>query len=341
MKLTIKNLLLTATLLLTLSAALAQPAAASLQDTLALAVENSAPVGNARNALEAAGRALERTQADPLALAMETLQAEHTLGNSRSALRSALLAAEAEALAAYADVLALNGELQAARLSLKMAEMTASATEIRFAAGAVTQLDLDRARNDLAAARRKLADSGSSLELARSNLASLTGSPLSGQEPEALGEPAPLPPLDEVLLQLESNSQLQQARQAVQLAELELAAVDTPLSSQARIEQARAAVQSATTDLASLERSLNITIRQNYNAVLSAEGNLENARARTATAREALAAQQLRFNAGSISQLELHQAELELLNATSQDAAALHAVTAALHSLQRSLAGGR
>jgi hypothetical protein len=50
MKLTIKNLLLTATLLLTLSAALAQPAAASLQDTLALAVENSASVGNARNA---------------------------------------------------------------------------------------------------------------------------------------------------------------------------------------------------------------------------------------------------------------------------------------------------
>jgi outer membrane protein TolC len=320
------------------SAQSGQASLASLQDALTLVTENSAGVTNARNTLQASERARSRTQADPLALSLETLHAEYKVGNSESALRNAILAARAEALAAYADVLNAENELRAAELNLEMARMTASAAEIRFSAGAVTQLDVDRAGFEQAAAERRLADSSSTLQLARSNLGSLAGvSPAAQLAP--LTEPEQVQPLDEVLRQLESNSQLQQARQAVTTAELELAATDNPLSSQAQIEQARSALQGAEADLASLERSLDIAVRQSYNTVVSARGNFETALARVTTARETLEAQQLRFGAGSISQLELHQAELDLLNADSQSSSALHSLLAAIQALQRSVAG--
>jgi outer membrane protein TolC len=325
-------------LLVLLAGAAGAQALTNLQDALTLAVENAAPVTSARHALETAQRTRERTLADPLALRLETLRTEHAVNNSEAALRSAILAAQAEALGAYADVLAAENDLQAATLGLETASMTHSAAGIRFKAGAITQLDLGRAANDQTAAERRLAAANSTLELARSNLASLSGLAEIGQL-EPLTEPAAIAPLDEVLLQLQHNAQLQQAEQAVATASLELAASDNPLSSQAQIESARSALQNAEAELASLQRSLSLSVRQAYNAVLSARSTYDNAVARVSTAREMLAAQQLRFDAGLISQLDLLQAELDLVNASGQNISALQSLLSAGQSLQRTVAG--
>lgn len=308
------------------------------QDALLLAVENSAPVTSARNVLETAQRTRERTLADPLALKLETLRAEHAVSNNEAALHSAILAAQAEALGAYSDVLSAENDLQAATLSLETARMTRSAAEIRFNAGAITQLDLDRSGNDQTAAERRLADANSTLDLARSNLASLTGSSTIGQL-APLTEPASIQPLDEVLLQLQHNAQLQQAEQVVTTASLELAASDNPLSSQAQIESARSALQNAEAELSSLQRSLSLSVRQAHNAVISTRGTYDNTVARVTTASEMLDAQHLRFDAGLISQLDLLQAELDLVNASGQSATALQSLLSAIQSLQRTVAG--
>lgn len=326
--------------LLLLSGALAAPETLSLADARQLAAENSPQVGTARASADSARRALERAEADPLATTLELLRARNGLHNADAALQSAVLNAKSEALNAFTTVLEAGDTLRSANLSLEMAGITADAAQIRLNAGAATQLDVDRAGNDLAAAERRHGEALTSLELARSSLASVLGSNTDAQL-QPVSEPAAAAPLEEVLQQLtRDNPQLAQARQAVEIAQLELAAASNPLSSLSQIEQARATLASAEADLSGLERSLNVSVRQAHNSLLSARGNHEGARATIATAREAFAAQQLRFEAGSISQLDLLQAELDVLQSEAQGASALHALLSALQSLRSSVSGG-
>lgn len=326
--------------LLSLGSVLAASESLSLTDARRLAAENSPQVGTARAASQSARRSLERAEADPLVTPLALLRARNGSANADAALQSAILNAESEALGAFTAALDAANTLRSAELALEMAGITADAARIRLNAGAATQLDLDRASNDLSSAERRHAEALTALELARSSLASLLGSD-ADVKLQPVSEPAPTAPLEEVLLQLQrSNPQLAQARQAVEIAELELAAADTPLSSRAQIEQAGSSLASAEAELESIERSLNISVRQAHNSVLSARGNHAGALATLATAREAFAAQQLRFEAGSISQLDLLQAELDLLQSEAQSASALHALLSAVQSLGSSVSGG-
>lgn len=334
----LSHLLLAA--LLSLGSVLASSAPLSLTDARRLAAENSPQVGTARATADNALRSLERAEADPLATPLELLRARNSSLNADAALQGAVLNAESEALNAFTAVLEAASTLRSAELGLETAGITADAAQIRLNAGAATQLDVDRASNDLSSAERRYGEALTTLDLARSNLASVLGSS-ADVELQPVSEPAPTAPLEEALQQLErDNPQLVQARQAVAIAELELAAADTPLSSRVQIEQASSNLASAEADLESLERSLNISVRQAHNALLSARGNHAGALAATATAQEAFAAQKLRFEAGSISQLDLLQAELDVLQSETQGANALHALLSAAQSLSSSISGG-
>jgi outer membrane protein TolC len=105
------------------------------------------------------------------------------------------------------------------------------------------------------------------------------------------------------------------------------------------IELARDEVARAETQVQEARRSVELTVQQSYNGVLVAQSQLQGAEATFATAQADLAAQQTRFDAGSISLLDLKGSQLALAEGESQLALAQHSLANSLRGLELTILG--
>lgn len=309
------------------------------EEALALASQNSAEVSTAQVDLERAERDLTRLRADPLTLRIPLLQGEQGLVQAQQALELAALRLENEVAGGFATALEADDAVRLAERQRDISATQLEATTIRFEAGAATTLDVERARNALSDSERTLTDARQSRILAYDQLASLLGI-AEGFELSVMPPVPDLPELSAVLARLPENQQVIGAEQALILAEAQLAAVDNDFSPRSEIEAAQDGVNNARVRLNETRRATELLIRQRYNAVLAAVGRLENARAAYATAQEDFNAQQVRFEAGSISRLDLEQAQLSVVNAETQLTTSQHALANALRQLELTVRGG-
>ena len=311
----------------------------TLAEAVDAALAADAEVVSAQADLAAAERDQARTEADPLSLRLPRVRAAQGVVSAQDALEAARLSAQSSVADAYYTALEADDTLALARQQQDIAETTLQAQRIRLEAGAATQLDVDRAQNDLASAQRNVADAQEARNLAYNDLASQIGGSAEGltlQEDETTAE---VPALDAVLARLDDNAQLRAAEQGVELAQVSLEAVDNAFSPRADIEAAQDTLNSARTQLQEVRRSLELAVRGSYNAVVAAQGRLESALANLATSEETLRAQQVRFDAGSISRLDFENAQLERANTVAAAAAARHSLAEALLQLESTVQG--
>ncbi len=312
----------------------------TLEAALALAPAQDAAVLNARSDLDAAQRADRRQQADPLALRIPRLQAEQAVAAARETLRAAQMAARLRVLRAYHGALEAEDDVALAQVGVDIAQMALEAARIRLDAGAASTLDVDRAENDLADAQRALADASQGRALAYRTLASdlaLPDGELSLQEPPAPARPAGL---DAVLGRVDENAGVAAAGRALALARAGLEAVDNPYSARADVESARDRLASAQRSLEDARTGLELRLRQSHNALVAADGRRSGAEAALATAEKDVQAQQVRFTSGSISRLQLAQAQRQRQQAAAQALVARHAVQVAALQLEITVLGG-
>jgi outer membrane protein len=312
----------------------------SFEQMLGLAVNANAEVSTAQAALDSATRGLARVQADPLALRVAQLQAEQAVSNAQQALKAAQLKAQNNAADAFAAAREADSNVGLAEQKLDIAQTELEANNARIKAGAATNLDVERAQNALANAERDLAAAKQSRTLAYASLASLLAIPntFSLEGSVALGD---VPDLETALANLETNSLVTQARQTHELAQAQLAAIDNAFTARSEVEAARDEVKRAETQVQEVRRSAEITVQQSYNAVLVAQSRLQGAEAAFATAQSDLTAQQTRFDAGSISLLDLKQSQLALADSESQLEQAKHALASSLRGLELTIMGAQ
>lgn len=328
-------------LLLVLGVAQARTAL-DLERATDLAVEASAAVASARLDLASTERDLARTEADPTTLRVARLQAVHAVERGRTAVRNAEAVARDGAAGAYTAALEADDTLERAEAARAIAAIAREAAGIQFEAGAATRRDVERADDDLRAAERDVEDAAAARALAFDRLASLLGLEVADLLLAAAPEPAPLLPLETYLAALVDNGQLQAARQQVELAEAQLAAIDNPLSTApADIAAARDRLDGLRLQLAEQERSLTLVVRQAFNAAQSAEARVRTAETTAAAAEEEAEVQRLRFDAGSISALALARADQQRVGQAHALTSARHALHAALRQLQLTLLGAR
>jgi len=333
------KIFLTVLVAVLISLAFAQTKSLSFKQVLELAERNSANVATAATDYASAGRDLSRIQADPLALRIPIMQAEQALQRAANNLAASKLSARNTAAAAFASAKEKDTALRIAQMNLAIAQTTLDATNIRLNAGAATRLELEKAQNSLAAAKNQLSDAQQSRNLAYDNLGSLiAASDFVLSDDVTIDE---VPTIETVLAGLAQNSQIINAQHSLALAEAQLAATDNAFSARKDIEAAKDRVNNARTSLAETQRSLEINLKQSYNAVLAAQGRLQTAQSALSTAQSDYQAQQLRFNAGSISPLQLAQSELALANSQAQLEIARHALAASLRQLGLAILGAR
>ncbi|HEX7003535.1 MAG TPA: TolC family protein [Trueperaceae bacterium] len=293
----------------------------------------------ARNELQAAERQLERIQQDPLALRLDVIEAENAVVNAQNDLLAAIRQARTAAADSYYAALEARNDLEVSTQQKAIARTTLEATRIRFEAGAATRIELETAENELEAAQQRLEDTEGTFSLALAQLSGLLGQKISEQELQPITANPDVPQLDTALERLRTNTGLEVARQAIEIAELELAAVDNAFSSRLEIEQAEAHLEGVRRDLNALVESLELTVRQRHNQALIAQGKHESALAALDATAEKLNAQELRYESGIISQLELMQAQLDHVEAKAQVAIALHDLLQAIQDLETAMTG--
>lgn len=305
-----------------------------------LATLASVDVRTARLDLDAAERELARVEADPTSLRVATLEARHAVEAARDALRDAEAQARAAADDGYETALEARDRVAIAEAALAIARTEAEATRIRLDAGAATRSDADRAEDAVRSAERDLRDARQAHDLARDRLAVTLGVP--GELPVLADAPvaAEVPKVDEALGRLSENSALRAARRAVALAQAAYDAVNVAFTvPRSEIEAARDRLDTARLREADLESSLRLAVRQAHNAVSAAEGRLVSARERVATAEEDLRVQGVRFETGSIAEIALERARLDLERRRADERAALHDLADALRGLEATILG--
>ncbi len=321
---------------LVFSSAAAQAAAnLTLASALQVGSEYAPDVVAAAESVASALRESELASADPATTPMALAAARRTVAAAEDALGVAVQTAKRDVVLAYADVLQAQTRVALADHQLRNLSVTLQATQARFAAGAVTPADVSRAENDVAGQQRTLQEAESDLDFARDALAALLGQDIGDLTPVTEADLLP----DEVVEAVaagapEGSARVATARRNLEAAQMQLAARDNALSSRAEIEAARGAVESATEALANVEAAVVREVQRAQASVSTAANRYRGAKVAAASAASELAAQQVRLNAGTISELAYSQAELAYMNALASEASALHSLLAAQYALE-------
>ena len=323
------------------SIAFAQPPrpVTTLERAVTKSIDLDAEVIAARTALATAERAATRATADPFALRLPKVQAEHALEDARTNLRNARLSARTKTQDAYLGALAAADAVRLAEQEQALAQTTLEATQIRFEVGAVTVVEVDRARDGERNTRRSLNAARTRRTLALGQLAGRLGvsaAELSLQEPKL---DLALPELDMLLEQLETNSELKRAKHASKEARIYLGGVDNAFSAKVELESARAAYQGAQSGLTELRRSLGQSVRAAYTTAEALRDALRAAQEGNATEQTALEVQQARFEAGSASRVELLQAEIDAAKSAALVRTARYDLAHAVLTLKETVQG--
>jgi outer membrane protein, heavy metal efflux system len=295
-----------------LSSVVAQdaPPALTLEQSLSLAPNVNATVISGKTDLAAAQRDLDRVNNDPLSLRLEKLQAEQKVASEEEALNQALLSSRLDVTDKYFAALEADESLANAQKQQQIATSTLEAQQIRYEAGAITQIDLSNAQNDSVEAERTVRDAQNTRNLAYSQLGSVVGqtvTALASYEAQA-PELAPLEQIQQTAMT--ENTQLKSLQRNVELARTQLEITDNAFSSRSQIDSAKDTLANAELNLSDYQSTLGLTIESSYNSVLASQASYENALEAFQTSADDLTAQQTRLDAGSISPIAYQQSEL-------------------------------
>ena len=309
----------------------------TLDEALSRADQRSGVV-NALLAANDARRGLERTEADPLALRIDRLQAEQAAERTQRDLVVARFDAYAEIGSAYVQAAAAERQLALARSGRDLAARSVEIARIRADRGSATALDVQTAENDLADADGSLAAARQGRDLAFASLGSLLGVNVATVAPlddallvQALDD---LPDDAELEASLDRSPRFLQALHGLELARVGRDLLDPSFAAQAQIDQADLQVEQAETAVAEARRGLILQARSLRNRVDGALDRWDVARDAARIAAERTELERQRLEAGLISDIAFRQSELQREQAELARAQARHDLLTALLEFQ-------
>ncbi len=311
----------------------------SLSDALKSAQERPA-VTAAQLEIDGARADLERTNADPFALALEKIQAQQRLELTQVTAKGAFYTALSELGSAYTAQLQAELEAEAARENEALTRRLLEVARIRFGRGSVTELDVREAEANLSVAQAAHIAAEETLALSRTSLQALLPAGTETEPLEPIPESAVLRPLPGVAQVLEASHTpaLLGVSQSLALARLQNSLLDPSYSSAREIAAARTTLGAAQVSLEETVRTQNAQLRTLYAQTSAAQELYRAQKSAARAARERLSFQQNRFSRGLISDLELRQSEYTATQARLELLRAKHAYVTSVFDLQAAAA---
>ena len=293
------------------------------------------PVADARIVLDDAQRTLQRTDADPLALRLERLQARQAVELAERTLAQARFQAQQEIAASYTQTLQADVQLDLAMRARDLAARSLEIARIRFERGSATRLDVQDAVTELARAETNVLSAREGRALAAANLQSLV------EVEEPLPEPIPMDPTEVPVPTAEAfeerlaeHPSLVQARHGLDVARVARDLLDPSYAPQAQIDQADVRVERAAEGVEEARRGLELQLEQLVDAVTTSRERIFVEREVVSVARDRAQTEEQRFSAGLVAEIQLDQARLALARSELAALQAEHALWNALFDLQ-------
>lgn len=279
---------------------------------------------------------LIRVQGDPLALRVDRVQAEQAAELKRAQFEQASYNAVLEIAQAYTGVLLANEQLASARKGLALSEASLDVAHIRLENGSATPLDVQEAQVSLNEAQKNAVVARSGLGVARNTLEGMVG-----QKVEAAAlTPVPntflvaLPPLERVLGAANEHPQPLESRQGLELARVGVETLDPSYASPSQLEGARTQLQTTEELVRESRRGFDLQVRNLYLQAGNAQESYEIARDGLANARKRLSFQKDRLESGLLAKIQYDQAALEFSQTQLTTAQARYDYLSALLQLQ-------
>lgn len=214
---------------------------------------------------------------------------------------------------AYYDLIRRLQQVELSAGNLEQARRQLEAAQVRHEAGALADLDLRQTRQQVAQAELQLESDRRALATARRTLNQLLGRPLDEPiepaETELRFEPADVDLEAALESALSKRLEILQAQDRVETARINLELAQNPYTP--RLDQARAQLQlqQAEQALAQARRKVEMEVRSAYDAVKAAEAQVPLRQEAAALAVEQLRIARLRFEAGTITSLDVTEAQ--------------------------------
>ncbi|MGL4611532.1 MAG: TolC family protein [Trueperaceae bacterium] len=305
----------------------------TLPAALATSTNRSAVV-TAHLALNDANVARSRTEADPLALKLEQIQAKQKVALSQAQLDEARYKAIQDITTGYTQLLEAQAALKLSTFARDISKQNVQITTIRRDKGSATNLEVQEAQNALEDAENSLVSAEQGASLAQTNLEGLIGRPV--QTLAAIPDDllAPLPNLQTVLLNLATLPALLQVNQGIELAQLGVDLLDPSYASTSQIDTAKLQLETAQTSSGEVRRGLELQARTLHNTAKSAAETLTIRQAALANAQERETLEKQRLDAGLIADMQFKGTQLATQQADLGALQAKHAYLNALLALQ-------
>lgn len=309
------------------------PTALTLPQALATSNNRSAVV-NAQLALNDATLALSRTQADPLALRLQQVQAQQKVALSQVQLDQARYQAIADIASGYTQLLEALAARDLAMLGRDLSRQALQIAQIRRDKGSATALEVQEAQNDLEDADNNVLSMEQTVALARTNLEGLIA--MTVQTLEAIPDNllVSLPALETVLANIDRLPNLTQVNQGIELATLGVDLLDPSYASQQQIDNARLQLDQAKTQGTEARRGIELQARSLYNTAKTASETLSIRQDALSNALERQSVEKQRLDAGLIADIQYKQTQLATRQAELAALQAKHSYLNALLALQ-------
>jgi Outer membrane efflux protein len=311
------------------------PTALTLPQALSASNSRSAVV-NAQLAINDATLALSRTQADPLALRLQNVQATQKVTLSQAQLDQAKYQAIADITTGYTQLLEAQAARDLSTFGRDLSRQSLQIAQIRRDKGSATELEVQEAQNALEDAENNLLSTEQVVALARTNLEGLIVMPAVSLEPIPDNLLVALPTLETTLVNLDKLPTQLQVNQGIELATLGVDLLDPSYASQQQIDNAKLQLEQAQTQGGEARRGVELQARSLYNTAKTASETLGIRQDALSNALERQSVEKQRLDAGLIADIQFKQTQL-----TTQQAelAALQAKHTYLNSLLALQAG--
>jgi outer membrane protein TolC len=287
----------------------------SLEECRSLALEHSASVLLAENAVLDARLALEQTEAtsltkpSPTSLYQSRMSLESARKNLEITKQDVVLGTDQ----LYYSLLRAEHLVSISGQALDLSERQFEIALAKESVGMATKLDIMRAENQTASARNSLASALLSKDLATVSLNQAIGfapetilslrDEFFYEKTEDLGLDA------SIEFALAKRVEISQAQSAVEIADMNVKLADNSFTPRLTYERARLAAEDARIKLKEQQNKIALAVRQAYVALKQAEAKVELTESKVNEARENLRITQLLFEADMATNVEVLSAQ--------------------------------
>ena len=302
----------------------------SLEECRSLALEHSASVLLAENAVLDARLALEQTEAtsltkpSPTSLYQSRMSLESARKNLEITKQDVVLGTDQ----LYYSLLRAEHLVSISGQALDLSERQFEIALAKESVGMATKLDIMRAENQTASARNSLASALLSKDLATVSLNQAIGfapetilslrDEFFYEKTEDLGLDA------SIEFALAKRVEISQAQSAVEIADMNVKLADNSFTPRLTYERARLAAEDARIKLKEQQNKIALAVRQAYVALKQAEAKVELTESKVNEARENLRITQLLFEADMATNVEVLSAQNQYTQSQIDSAQAIY-----------------